>query len=68
LNKITDLKTAPKGVKQRKNLLQGGFLKEFFAGGKTKFIYFTGGKDLFTLLKNSYQNICSFFKRKIHVV
>jgi hypothetical protein len=40
----------------KKITLQGKILKEFFAGGKTKFAYFTGGKDLFTPL----QKICLF--------
>jgi hypothetical protein len=33
----------------KKNILQGGIPKEFFAGAKAKMTYFTGGKDLFIL-------------------
>jgi hypothetical protein len=36
--------------KTKKNILQGGIIKEFFAEGKTKLAYFAGSKDLFTLL------------------
>jgi hypothetical protein len=38
LNKKTDLKSAFKGVNKKK-----------ITGGKTKFAYFAGGKDLLTL-------------------
>jgi hypothetical protein len=51
MNKITDLKSAPKGGNKKKIFYKGEILKEFFAGGKTKLAYFPGGKDLFTLEK-----------------
>jgi hypothetical protein len=48
-NKLTDLKSVPKGVKQKKKL-QGGILKKFFVGDKAKFACFAEDKYLFTLL------------------
>jgi hypothetical protein len=38
----------PRG-KPKIYILQGGNPKEFFAEGKAKMVYFTWGKDLFTL-------------------
>jgi hypothetical protein len=49
LNKITDLKSEPKEINQKINILQGGNLKRIFCRDKTKLAYFTGGKDQFTL-------------------
>jgi hypothetical protein len=48
LNKITNLKSAPKEGKPKKIFYNGGILKNFFAEGKIKLAYFVGGKDLFT--------------------
>jgi hypothetical protein len=41
LNKITDLKRFPKGINKKKNC-KGEFLKEFFAEGKRKLVFFAG--------------------------
>jgi hypothetical protein len=52
LNKIIDLKSEPKGINKEKIFSKEGLLiKEIFSRGKTKFIYFAGGKNLFTLKK-----------------
>jgi hypothetical protein len=44
LNKITDLKSAPKGVNPKIYILKRKILKKFSAGGKAKLAYFTGEK------------------------
>jgi hypothetical protein len=38
----------PRG--ETKKNCREGILNEFFAGGKTKMVYFAGGKNQFTLL------------------
>jgi hypothetical protein len=43
LNKITDLKSASKGVNKKKNLHRGN-LKKIITGGKPKLAYFARGK------------------------
>jgi hypothetical protein len=47
LNKITDLKSAAKGVNKKK--FARGILKEFFTGVKQYSSTLKWGKDLFTL-------------------
>jgi hypothetical protein len=50
LNKITDLKNAPKGRVQNIQLCKGRVKKKKVHGRKTKLTYITGGTDLFTLI------------------
>jgi hypothetical protein len=48
LNKITDIKSAPKGRVQKIQQLQGASQKKKITGEKTKLAHITGGINLFT--------------------
>jgi hypothetical protein len=48
VNKITDLKSASKGVNQKNKFCRGVISKKIITGGKAKLTYFAGGKDLLT--------------------
>jgi hypothetical protein len=49
LNKITDLKSAPKGRVQKIQHCKGRVKRKKITGGKTKLAHITGGINLFTL-------------------
>jgi hypothetical protein len=48
LNKITDLKSAPKGRVQKIQHCKGRVKRKKITGEKTKFAHITGGINLFT--------------------
>jgi hypothetical protein len=51
----------PIGGKPKKKLL-GRILKDFFAGDKTKLVYFAEGNDLFSQIK--INQVCGLFSLK----
>jgi hypothetical protein len=57
LNKITELKSAPKGESRRKKICEEGISTNFFAGGTAKHAHLAGGNDLLTQNKNKTHHV-----------